>query len=70
MPPTCRVANRQDDRYPDPERPYLSVRDGRMPASEVLPVSLVIGDSTPPREARMGRRSTPETVAAGPGAGS
>ena len=46
-----------------------SVRDGRMPASEVLPVSLVIGDSTPPRAPRIGRRGTPETVATGPGAG-
>jgi LacI family transcriptional regulator len=47
-----------------------SVRDGRMPVSEVLPVSLVIGDSTPPRAARIGSRGTPETVASGPGAGS
>ena len=48
-----------------------SVRDGKMPASEVLPVSLVIGDSTPPRAPRVRSRSTPpETVATGPGAGS
>jgi hypothetical protein len=47
-----------------------SVRDGRMPASEVLPVSLVIGDSTPPRAPRIRSRGTPETVAAGPGSGS
>ena len=48
-----------------------SVRDGRMPASEVLPVSLVIGDSTPPRDAadpqpRHARRRSPPR----PGAGS
>jgi DNA-binding LacI/PurR family transcriptional regulator len=47
-----------------------SVRDGRMPASEVLPVSLVVGDSTPPRAARTGSRGTPATVATGPVAGS
>jgi hypothetical protein len=47
-----------------------SVRDGRMPDSEVLPVSLVIGDSTPPRVPRIRGRSTPETVATGRGAGS
>ena len=46
-----------------------SVRDGKMAASEVLPVSLVIGDSTPPRASRVDRRGTPETVATGPGAG-
>lgn len=47
-----------------------SVREGRMPASEVLPVTLVIGDSTPRRAPRMDRRGEPQTVAAGPGAGS
>ena len=47
-----------------------SVRDGRIPASEVLPVTLVIGDSTPPRAARRDRRDVPESVATGPGAGS
>lgn len=31
-----------------------STRDGRMPVSEMLPVHLVIGDSTPPRTARIG----------------
>lgn len=46
-----------------------SVREDRMPASEVLPVSLVIGDSTPPRAPRVGSRGVPETVAAGPGSG-
>jgi LacI family transcriptional regulator len=47
-----------------------SVRDGRMPVSEVLPVDLVIGDSTPPRAPRGGSRRTPETVAAAPRSGS
>jgi LacI family transcriptional regulator len=47
-----------------------SVREGRMPISEVLPVSLVIGDSTPPRAPRAVSRGTPETVAAGPGSAS
>lgn len=47
-----------------------SVREGRMPVSEVLPVDLVIGDSTPPRTPRIGGRGTPETVADGPGSGS
>ena len=47
-----------------------SVRDGRMPASEVVPVRLVVGDSTPPRAARVASRGTPATVATGPGAGS
>ena len=46
-----------------------SVRDGRMPASEVLPVSLVIGDSTPPRAPRVRSRGTRATVATAPGAG-
>ena len=48
-----------------------SVREGRMPDSEILPVSLVIGDSTPPRGAGAGSgRGAPEAVAAGPGPGS
>jgi DNA-binding LacI/PurR family transcriptional regulator len=47
-----------------------SVRDGRIPVSEVLPVSLVIGDSTPPRAPRIVDRGTPETVATGQGSGS
>ena len=47
-----------------------SVRDGRMPVSEVLPVTLVIGESTPQRAMRIGSRNTPQTVAAGPGSGS
>lgn len=46
-----------------------SVRDGLMPTSEVLPVTLVIGDSTPTRAPRIGSRGTPETVAAVPGSG-
>jgi len=41
-----------------------AVRDGRMPVSEVLPVRLVIGDSTPPRAARINSHGTPEAVAA------
>jgi DNA-binding LacI/PurR family transcriptional regulator len=40
-----------------------SGRDGRMPVSEVLPVHLVIGDSTPPRVPSVGRHATPEIVA-------
>jgi DNA-binding LacI/PurR family transcriptional regulator len=47
-----------------------STREGHMPVSEVLPVRLVVGDSTPPRAPRAGSRGTPETVAAGPGPGS
>jgi DNA-binding LacI/PurR family transcriptional regulator len=43
-----------------------SVRDGKRPVSVVLPVSLVIGDSTPPRAQRRGLIGTPETVAAAP----
>jgi DNA-binding LacI/PurR family transcriptional regulator len=42
----------------------VSTREGRMPVSEVLPVHLVIGDSTPPRSSRIGGRGAPETVAA------
>ncbi|HUP55143.1 MAG TPA: substrate-binding domain-containing protein, partial [Methylomirabilota bacterium] len=46
-----------------------SVRDGHMAESEVVPVSLLIGDSTPPRPtARASSRSAPETVATAPGA--
>jgi DNA-binding LacI/PurR family transcriptional regulator len=41
-----------------------SVRDGGMPVSEVLPVRLVIGDSTPPRAARTRGHGTLEAVAA------
>jgi LacI family transcriptional regulator len=47
-----------------------SVRDGRMPVSEVLPVRLVIGGSTPARSARVRRPGTPEAVAARRGTGS
>lgn len=47
-----------------------SIREGRMPVSEVLPVRLVIGDSTPPRATRFGSPGMPETVAAGPGSAS
>jgi DNA-binding LacI/PurR family transcriptional regulator len=47
-----------------------SVREGRMPVSEVLPVTLVIGDSTPQRAARINSRGAPQTVVAGPGSGS
>ena len=39
-----------------------------MPVSEVLPVRLVIGDSTPPRT-RVRGLGTPEAVAARPGTG-
>jgi LacI family transcriptional regulator, galactose operon repressor len=42
-------------------------RDGRMPASEMLPVRLVVGDSTPQRVAPIRSRSLPETVGAKPG---
>ena len=47
-----------------------SVREGRIPPSQVMPVRLVIGDSTPPRAARAARRATRETVAAQQGSGS
>ena len=47
-----------------------SVREGRMPVSQVLPVSLVVADSTPPRAARIGSRGTSARVAAGPGSAS
>lgn len=41
-----------------------SARDGIMPASEVLPVTLLVRDSTPPRLAMRGRRQKPQAVAA------
>jgi LacI family transcriptional regulator len=41
-----------------------SVRDGAMPASEVMPVRLVIGESTPPLPSPVGGRGTRETVGA------
>lgn len=41
-----------------------SMRDGHMPVSEVLPVRLVVGDSTPPRTTRLGGQARPEVVAA------
>ena len=41
-----------------------SVRDGAMPASEVMPVRLVIGESTPPIPSPVRSRGTRETVAA------
>jgi LacI family transcriptional regulator len=47
-----------------------SVRDGRMPVSEILPVRLVIGDSTPPRATPVAPRGTPLAVAAGRGSAS
>lgn len=47
-----------------------SLREGRIPASQVMPVRLVIGDSTPPRAARAARSATRETVAARQGSGS
>jgi LacI family transcriptional regulator len=37
-----------------------SVRDGSMPPSEVMPVRLIVGESTPPREVVTGLRRTPE----------
>jgi len=37
-------------------------RDGHLPPSEVLPVRLVVGESTPPRPARAPGRPTPEAV--------
>jgi LacI family transcriptional regulator len=47
-----------------------SVREGRIPPSQVMPVRLVIGDSTPPRAARDAPRPTRETVVARQGSGS
>ena len=47
-----------------------SVRDGERPVSEVMPVSLVIGDSTPHAARGVGNRGTPATVAAASGPGS
>ena len=47
-----------------------SVREGRIPPSQVVPVRLVIGDSTPQRAARAARSATRETVAARQGSGS
>lgn len=41
-----------------------SVRDGSIPASEVMPVRLMIGESTPPLPLPVGSRRTRETVAA------
>jgi LacI family transcriptional regulator len=41
-----------------------SARDGAIPASEVMPVRLVIGESTPPHPSPVGGRGTRETVAA------
>jgi LacI family transcriptional regulator, galactose operon repressor len=41
-----------------------SVREGRMPASEVMPVRFVIGESTPPRDGVHARREVPQAVAA------
>jgi DNA-binding LacI/PurR family transcriptional regulator len=41
-----------------------SARDGLMPASQVLPVSLVVRDSTPPRPALRRPRQKPRAVAA------
>jgi LacI family transcriptional regulator len=41
-----------------------SVRDGAIPESEVMPVRLVIGESTPPLPSPVGSRGTRETVAA------
>ncbi len=43
------------------------LRDGSMPTSEVLPVRLVVGDSTPPRHAPPGRRPRPPAAAVGTG---
>jgi DNA-binding LacI/PurR family transcriptional regulator len=39
-----------------------SARDGRIPPSEVLPVQLVVGESTPSRNAGPTRRHPQETV--------
>jgi DNA-binding LacI/PurR family transcriptional regulator len=47
-----------------------SVRDGRMPVSEMLPVRLVVGDSTPGRATSVGGPRTPEAVTARRGMGS
>ena len=41
-----------------------SLRDGSVPPSEVMPVRLVIGETTPQREALTGRRRASEPVAA------
>jgi LacI family transcriptional regulator len=43
--------------------------EGRLPTSEVLPVRLVVGESTPPRAARSSGRRAPEIVATRPGGG-
>jgi LacI family transcriptional regulator len=44
-----------------------SVREGRMPASEVLPVQLVIGESTPPHDREVGSRDRSRPIATAPG---
>jgi LacI family transcriptional regulator len=46
-----------------------ATREGTMPPSEVLPVRLVIGDSTPPRTAARGRDATREMVGSRRGSG-
>ena len=46
-----------------------AARDGTMPASEVLPVRLVIGDSTPPRTSPGRRAAAPEMVGSRRGSG-
>jgi DNA-binding LacI/PurR family transcriptional regulator len=43
-----------------------SVRDGRMPVSEMLPVRLVVGESTPPLASLVDQHATPEIVAVAP----
>ncbi|HLA15670.1 MAG TPA: substrate-binding domain-containing protein, partial [Candidatus Limnocylindrales bacterium] len=40
-----------------------AARNGSMPRSEVMPVELVIGETTPPREVMASRRRTAEPVA-------
>ncbi|HEY7522661.1 MAG TPA: LacI family DNA-binding transcriptional regulator [Candidatus Limnocylindrales bacterium] len=41
----------------------MAAARGTMPASEIVPVSFVVGDSTPPRDARMLRERSAEMVA-------
>jgi DNA-binding LacI/PurR family transcriptional regulator len=42
-------------------------RDGQLPPSEVLPVQLIVGESTPPRPVKGLGRGAPETVSTRPG---
>jgi LacI family transcriptional regulator len=44
-----------------------STREGRMPASEVMPVRFVVGDSTPPRTSQIAGRPVSAVASASPG---